>query len=322
MDYGALIREAWTTTWRHRFLWILGLFAGGAAGLAWGGGRGPGVQWRTQNHDMERFGPAAGRVAEVVGSWMAANAGLVVAVAVAAALLGLLALVVSLVAQGGMAEATVDLASGRSSSLGRAWRTGLRLFWRYAGLWLLLIALGIAIAAVIGALVALLAGLASFGGVAAPVAVLVGLLIGAPLVLMGIVFVVAMSIVVAYAQRAIFAEDAGPVAALRSGWRLLRAHPGASALAWLVNLALGIGAGIVTALALLMVFAVLGGIGAAVWAVAGFSIPTIAYGALGLLVVIVAGAILTAIANTFFWNYWTLAYLRLTGRPDAMPTGV
>jgi hypothetical protein len=29
MDYGALIRAAWQTTWRHRLLWVLGLFAGG-----------------------------------------------------------------------------------------------------------------------------------------------------------------------------------------------------------------------------------------------------------------------------------------------------
>jgi hypothetical protein len=38
MDYGALIREAWGTTWRHRFLWVLGLFAGGAVGVSAGGG--------------------------------------------------------------------------------------------------------------------------------------------------------------------------------------------------------------------------------------------------------------------------------------------
>ena len=29
MNYGALISEAFWLTWRHRFLWFFGLFAGG-----------------------------------------------------------------------------------------------------------------------------------------------------------------------------------------------------------------------------------------------------------------------------------------------------
>ena len=26
MDYGTLIRQAWTITWRYRFLWLLGIW--------------------------------------------------------------------------------------------------------------------------------------------------------------------------------------------------------------------------------------------------------------------------------------------------------
>ena len=44
MDYGALVSRAWNLTWRHRFLWILGLFAGGGVSScgsgAGGGGEG------------------------------------------------------------------------------------------------------------------------------------------------------------------------------------------------------------------------------------------------------------------------------------------
>ena len=31
MEYGRIVRDAWQITWRHPFLWVLGLFAGGAA---------------------------------------------------------------------------------------------------------------------------------------------------------------------------------------------------------------------------------------------------------------------------------------------------
>ena len=36
MDYGRLIQEAWALTWRYRFLWVLGCFAGGAVGASFG----------------------------------------------------------------------------------------------------------------------------------------------------------------------------------------------------------------------------------------------------------------------------------------------
>ena len=115
---------------------------------------------------------------------------------------------------------TSPLAPSRS---GRAWRTGLHLFWRYAGLWLLLIATVALIGAVVAAVVALVVGL-SF-------AVQHAAWVVAPAVLVGLVLVVAASrwvvasIVVPFAQRAIAVREVGPLAALRDGWLVLRATP-------------------------------------------------------------------------------------------------
>lgn len=36
MNYSELVAEAWRLTWRHRFLWVLGLFAGGGLGGGFG----------------------------------------------------------------------------------------------------------------------------------------------------------------------------------------------------------------------------------------------------------------------------------------------
>jgi hypothetical protein len=128
-----------------------------------------------------------------------------------------------------------------------------------------------------------------------------------------------VSIVVAFAQRAIVVENVGPIAALQSGWRLTRAHVGESLLTWLVNLGLAIATGITVGLGALGALLVLGGVGAVVFAVAGLTAPTIAYIGLGGLVLVVGILTLAGIANAFFWNYWTLAYLRLSGH--AAPTG-
>jgi hypothetical protein len=92
---------------------------------------------------------------------------------------------------------------------------------------------------------------------------------------------------------------------------------GDSLLTWLVNLGLAFAAAIAIVMALLGALVLLGGIGAIFFAVAGFTAPTVVYIGFGGIVFIAAVLTLAGIANAFFWTYWTLAYLRLTGRAAA-----
>lgn len=322
MDYGSLIREAWSITWRHRFLWVLGLFAATSVGTCSGGGWSGGgpLQWSAQPGDFERFSPGAGdaatAMADGVSRWVTDNLALIVLVALAAFLLGLAFLIVSLIAQGGMARATADLAQGRPITGGQAWRAGRQLFWRYLGLWLLLIGAAIAIAAIVGFFAALGigAGMLASGGARIALVVL-GVLAALLAVLVAIPLFILASIIIAYAQRAIAVEDAGPLAALRCGMVLLRSHLGTSLLIWLINLALSIGAGIAIAVAMSLVFMLLAIVGVLFYAAAGLSAPLIVYTILALLVAMAVFWLLAAIANSYFWSYWTLAYLRLSERP-------
>src|SRR4051794_39627623 len=155
MDYERLIREAWQITWRHPYLWVLGLFAGGAAVASVGGGGGDGAPsfsgWRGEPRSRGALIPSVDLNVADIGHWATDHLGLILAIIAVTVLTAVVLLVVSLIAQGGMAGATADLASGRSSSLGHALRTGAHLFWRYAGLWLML---GLAVA-IIGAVVAI-----------------------------------------------------------------------------------------------------------------------------------------------------------------------
>jgi hypothetical protein len=143
------------------------------------------------------------------------------------------------------------------------------------------------------------------------------LLILIPLVLAGIVGTVMFSIVAAYAQRAVAIEDEGPVAALGDGWRLFRRNMGASVLTWLLNLVLAIGVGIAASVAIAVIAAILGGIGFALWSALGAHVATIAYAAVAGAAFVALALTAVAIANTFFWHYWTLAYLRLRGQAHA-----
>jgi len=333
MNISTLIRDAWQTTWRYRFLWILALFAGGAAGGTVGsgqlrlghlpvgrpGGMGP-VPPMTPMGRVDRFGADgerwrmmgtwATRTGQDLLQWASTHVALVVAAGIAVALLGLALVALWLIAQGAMAEATVELGSGQRSSLGRAWRAGTHFFWRYAGLWLSLAAVAIVAAAVVGGTLAVVAGAGAFTG-SRVLTVALALLIALPLALAAIAVAVAANIVVAYAIRAIAAEDEGPWAALRSGIELLQANFWPSVLTWAVYLGLAIASGIGLAVVLGVAGAVLVGVGAALWALAGVGTALVAYAALGGIALLMLILLLGSIANTFFWNYWTLAYLRL-----------
>jgi hypothetical protein len=61
-------------------------------------------------------------------------------------------------------------------------------------------------------------------------------------------------------------------------------------------------------------------VGSLPFAALGFSTPLFAYVGLGGLLLVFAALTLVGITNTFFWSYWTLVYLRLSGRPEPMET--
>ncbi len=246
MNYTTLIAEAWATTWRYRFLWVLGLLAG-ATGGTMGLGR----------TSLPELPSAADSFAFLTQSWTV-TALLVLAAAGLAA--------VAVLARGGITQATIDLQSGGSTSLFQAWRAGGRWFWRFLGL---LVLLGLLVTAVLGAVIGATASLGAVGAV-----------LGALILTLG----VAASIVLAYAERAIVVHDLRATEALSHAWRLFTEHLSTSLLTWVLSLALALA---------------IGGIAGSVWVLfAGAA-------------AVVAVVMLAAIANAFFWNLWTLVYLRL-----------
>jgi hypothetical protein len=316
MDYGQLIRDAWSTTWQHRFLWVLGLFTGAAVGTCSGAGN----RWPSQMPSSTsqaattwQAPPEIKAMATILGAWIVAHLALIVAAVI---LLVVVGLVVSVVAQGGMTEATVDLARHQPTSLGRAWQAGRRLFWRFLGLALVPLVLALIAAFVIAAGAALAFATSMLVGAGARVPVIgFWALLALTAILVLIALAIALSIALAYAQRIVVVDDVGVVAAVRAGWRVLRAHLGSSLLTWLINLGLTIGAELAVGVAMAVVLGILVAIGLAVYTLAGFTAVTGAYVALGAVVAIALFWGMEAIVHTFLWSYWTLAYLRLTALP-------
>src|SRR5579885_1038669 len=133
MDYGSLIRDAWLITWRHRFLWVLGLFTGTAVGSCSGFGGNPFQLPSRTGAPGGAPGAPLGAVMTTITDWILAHPLVVVVAALAIMLIVLAFIALSLVAQGGMTLATVRLGEDRPVSPGEAWRGGFRYFWRFLG---------------------------------------------------------------------------------------------------------------------------------------------------------------------------------------------
>lgn len=311
MDYGRVVRDAWDVTWRYRSLWILGLFAGGVAApqCAWSGGGGP-PDART---DPSRFAPGvpADDVSAEIAGWVAANIALLATLALVLVVVALAAFVISLIAQGGMTRAGADAVEGRAPTLGKTWAAGLRLFWRFLALWLAILLVFIGVAILVALVAALLVGLAQSEAPALGVAVLV---LGLPLLALGLLLAIGVAIVVPLAQRAIALEDLGPIGGLRAGWRLARANLGASLLVWILSIGLGLAAGFGIVIALAVIAIPLTLVGFTLWSAAGWSAATALFVVIAAVLVIGVLVVAGAMLNTFFWHYWTMAYLRLSGR--------
>ncbi len=285
-----------------------------------------GVQWRTDVRDLGGAIPSDSETGQFLLNWVLENYALIVSAIVFVVLAFTTFVVLTFIAQGAMARASTDAAWRQPTGLGRAWDAGLRYFWRYLRLWILsaliwlliLIAFVLVIVALgLGANVVREAAVAmyTFG----TILVIAALLLFLPLVII-------YTIVFAYAQRAIVVQDAGVRRAIVDGWRLFRRRPGASLLVWLLSLLLGLAAGILLSLATLLIALPLGGAGVALYLGGAAGPLTNAYAVLALAFFIFVAWVLTAIANTFFWHLWTLAYLRLTNTqppaseaPDSAP---
>jgi hypothetical protein len=318
VDYSALIQRAWSITWHHRFLWLLALFAGSGGATCSGGSGSTGAGGGSEDFDLDQLrrqaGPDVQRAFDEIARWIAQNIGLLLAIGAILALIMGVFLVFSLLCQGAIARATIDLALGRPTSLGQSLGDGRRLFWRYAGLLLIMLGLGLAVLLTLGVIGALFwAGRPGPGGPLGPFLVLIGLFGGSFLGLL-IVGGIILGVIVAYAQRVIADEGLGPLAALGRGWRLLWSNKATSAIAWLVSIVVSIAAGLGIALGVVVLLIPLGIVGAIFFAAGGVSALSIGYAVLAGGVFFIALLVAAAALNALLWSLWTLIYLYVVGR--------
>jgi hypothetical protein len=311
MNYGEILSRALAISWRHKYLWLLALFAGEGAMF--------GLQ-NTQSLPGRRNGGGSqlgAGTSDQFAVWAAAHVGLLWSAAIVLALLFIALLLISAVANGALIKAAAEHDQERPFGLGPAWSSGVRTFWPVLQMKLLTLVLALATLLVVGslALVAVAGARAGYVALAVGSGVSAGLLL-----LLAIPFWIVFSVVVLLALRAIVLDGMRPVAALGSGFELIRRRLGRVALVWLLAGVAGIGGGLAVGIAVVIVALPLAGIVAATYFTAGVAAAVAVGVAAGLIWVAVLLALsggVTAFTSTF----WTLAYTRFDQEPQPVAAG-
>ena len=301
MQYWDIVSRSFAIAWRHKYLWLLAVFAGESGG-------GASFNYTSPYQPGGKGGnpPDFANAPQQVATWLSQNIGLLVAIGVLVLILAIAFFILAAVCEGALVRGSAEHDADRPFGLRLAWRTGVSTMGVIIRFRLLLIALALPIFIVVAAIVGLITFsiLSHSYGLAAVIG-----LIGVLIFLAAFVYVLYLSFLDRLGIRTAVLEQVGARAALIRGHRLLRKRLGRVLLVWLLSIAVGIAVGICSAIVLAIVVIP--------FAVAGFA--TYAGGSSLFWVVVIVGTVIFlpiafvvegfVIAQSS--TYWTLAFRRM-----------
>ncbi|MBN2116681.1 MAG: hypothetical protein JW730_08925 [Anaerolineales bacterium] len=223
-NFGEVLSRAWQIIWKHKVLWIFGIFAGcgrgggggGGGGSSGGGGTGPGGE------------PFSGldRTFQEIGQWINDNPWIVVVAVLLFLVILALSIFLGTIGRIGLIKGTYQAEQGAEQLVfGELFSGSMPYFWRVFGLSFLV---GLVILVLL--ILLILVGVFTAGICLIPlICILVPVLWG-------------VAVVIEQANVAIVLEDLGIGDGLRKGWEVVRAHAGPMVLMALI---LFIGSGVV-----------------------------------------------------------------------------
>jgi len=303
MDYGKVLRRAWEITWRWKILWVLGFLVALGSGGG-GGGGGGGTSYSGDSSDWGytfRHGVPT-EVWAMIGALVCL--GLIVAIAI---------WVASVIARGGLIAGVQQIEEEGTTSLGSAWRIGVRRFWTLFGIGILAaIPFLILLIAGIVVLIVMFAGSGfafdsseAMGGLGIATSILCGGVFCCGMIILALI----LEQIRIYAERAAVLEGLGWIEAFGRGWEVLKTNLGPTILFWLIFLVISLALGaVIFVFVLILVLPFIGLVTTTdpgAWLIAPICC--------GGLLAIVAGSLISAIYQTWHSATWTLAYREMTG---------
>ena len=312
MNYGDLLMDSLRITLRNRFLWFFGLFAG-----AGGGSLGvPSNSGGTFPEETEKSMPSLGTLVEPARRWVAENLVTVTLVVGLVLLVTLVFVAVGALCAGALAESVAAIDRGVGRRFVSTFNAGLSVFPRALGLVLVFSVLYVLLLLIAGSSMLFLFLSSSPGSFPSQIVSVSNALTLASL-LVFVVFI-PLGIVGQFALREAVVRRERVFTSITNSYRLFRRNLGKSLLLWFIQIVVGVAAGILLAITLLIVAALLGIPSVLLLVLVGKSVGIGAFVLAGVVFVFLI-VVLAAAIGTFNHAYWTLAYLRLTAPPTPSP---
>jgi len=298
-NFGEVLSRAWQIIWKHKVLWIFGIFAGcsragggGSSGGGGGGGSGPGG-----GQPFSEFE----RIFDQISQWISDNPWVVAVFVVLILILVVLSVFLGTISRIGLIKGTYQAEQGAERLiLGEVFSESMPYFWRVFGLSLL-----------IGLMFLLIfLPLIFFGVITAGI----GFICIIPLLCLLIPISWAVMVVIEQANAAIVLEDLGIGDGLRRGWEVVRANIGTMIVMALI---LFIGSAVVSiAFAIPLIIAVFP---LAIGFAAGAERTPLLIAGVCCAVYLPILLILNGILTAYIQSAWALTYMRLTKPQDNAP---
>ncbi len=299
MDYLQILTRALAISWRHKYLWLLALFAGEATTI--------GTTFQTGSSSRNSHSNLSGQaVWSQLTNWVGAHAALLWTIGITVALLCVALFVLSAVANGALVKGGAEHDAERPFGLRQAWSAGVRSFWPVLGLKFFAFIVFASLAIVIGGLGLMTIVFGASGAVGAAVAT--GLLAGV-LLLAAIPFFVVFGVAIVLGVRVIVLEGKGASDGFRTALSLIWRRRGRVALFWLLVVVAGIVAATVVGLGLVVAAVPIVALAAAAYFAGGWLLALatgLGFGAAWLIVAVT----LVGGVNAFTSTCWTVAYRR------------
>lgn len=289
MDYAALLKRTWEITWKHKILWVFGLFASCSGQSYQFNASGPSrsIQYEFgpgEYPQMQRFFEQYGQ--EIVAG--------VAILFMCMCLLLLVSWVLGALAQGGLVAGFSMAQEGQAIDFKSVWDQGVKYFWRVLVINLIPLGLG---------LVAFVLIIISFG------------LCALPLICLAIPIALVVSVFVKLSTNAVVVEDLTIGEAIEKAWQIMQTRLGELVVVGLLLIVAGVVASLLIGAPFLFTAAPL---------VVGWATGQQDAIQTGATFLIICGVLyipvmiaLNAVLSTFTNGAWTLAYRRWVGKDTA-----
>lgn len=289
-NFGEVLSRAWQIIWKHKILWIFGIFAGCSRGGNGGGGNGGGGTGPSGQSPI----PDIERNVEQIGQWINNNLWVIAVVVVLLLIVIVIGIILGTIGRIGLIKGTYKAEQGAESmSFGELFSESMPYFWRVLGLSFLI------------GLITLL--------VFIPVVLLavtgIGLICAIPLICLLIPVFWVVGVMIEQANVAIVLEDLGIGEGVRRGWEVIRANVGTMILMTLILFVGSAVAGFIVALP--VIIAVL----PIVLGASGNNSSPIWIGVLCFAAYLPFLIVLNGIVTAYVQTAWALTYMRVT-RPQ------